>query len=240
MALLTTPDSVHVNARWAPMTSLSSRLTSAPVRVRVKKATGMRCTWRNTARRRSRIRPSPILADCQRSAMPTTASSTAMRAMITASVTTRPSSRPSTISSTTRPARTGVATVSTAPTTLRARNPAERPPVRPGEVDDAAQRGAVEPAPGLLTVHGALQRHPVAEVHLHAGSLLLQGCLRSTAFHARARRARRGSSHRSTPPRAGIDRSRAGVRVRRPRRAPWRGGGSRRGSGSTAASRSRG
>ena len=78
MALLTTPDSVHVNARWAPMTSLLSRLTSAPVRVRVKKATGMRCTWPNTARRRSRIRPSPILADCHRSAMPTAASSTAM------------------------------------------------------------------------------------------------------------------------------------------------------------------
>ena len=70
MTLLTTPDSVQVKARWAPITSLLSRLTSAPVRVRVKKATGMRCTWPNTARRRSRIRPSPILDDCQRSATP--------------------------------------------------------------------------------------------------------------------------------------------------------------------------
>ena len=61
MTLLTTPDNVHVNARWAPITSLLSRLTRAPVRVRVKNATGMRCTWPNTARRRSRMTPSPIL-----------------------------------------------------------------------------------------------------------------------------------------------------------------------------------
>ncbi len=51
--LLTTPDSVSLNARWAPITSLFSRLTSAPVRVRVKNAIGMRCTCSNTARRRS-------------------------------------------------------------------------------------------------------------------------------------------------------------------------------------------
>ena len=49
MRLLTTPDRVHVNARWAPITSLLSRLTSAPVRVRVKNATGIRWTWANTA-----------------------------------------------------------------------------------------------------------------------------------------------------------------------------------------------
>ena len=49
----TTPDSVEVNACWAPITSLFSRLTSAPVCVRVKKATGMRCTWSNTRLRRS-------------------------------------------------------------------------------------------------------------------------------------------------------------------------------------------
>ena len=61
MTLLTTPDSVQVKARWAPITSLLSRLTRAPVRVRVKNATGIRCTWPNTARRRSRISPSPIL-----------------------------------------------------------------------------------------------------------------------------------------------------------------------------------
>ncbi len=53
MTLVTMPDSVEVNARCAPITSLLSRLTSAPVRVRVKNATGMRCTCSNTARRRS-------------------------------------------------------------------------------------------------------------------------------------------------------------------------------------------
>ena len=45
MTLLTTPDRVEVNARWAPITSLLSRLTRAPVWVRVKNCSGMRCTW---------------------------------------------------------------------------------------------------------------------------------------------------------------------------------------------------
>ena len=44
MRLLTTPDRVQVNARWAAITSLFSRLTRAPVRVRVKNATGIRWT----------------------------------------------------------------------------------------------------------------------------------------------------------------------------------------------------
>ena len=44
MTLLSTLASVDVIADWAPMTSLLSRLTSAPVRVRVKNATGIRCT----------------------------------------------------------------------------------------------------------------------------------------------------------------------------------------------------
>ena len=43
--LLTTLDSVPVNACWAPSTSLLSRLISAPVWVRVKKAMGIRWTW---------------------------------------------------------------------------------------------------------------------------------------------------------------------------------------------------
>ncbi len=42
MTLLTTPDSVPVKACCAPSTSLLSRLISAPVWVRVKKAIGMR------------------------------------------------------------------------------------------------------------------------------------------------------------------------------------------------------
>jgi hypothetical protein len=61
--LPTTPERVSLNACCAPITSLFSRLTSAPVRVRVKNATGIRWTWSNTAVRRSRIRPSPIRAD---------------------------------------------------------------------------------------------------------------------------------------------------------------------------------
>ena len=62
----TTPESVSENARCAPMTSLPSLLTSAPVRVRVKNATGIRWTWSNTAVRRSRISPSPMVDDNHR------------------------------------------------------------------------------------------------------------------------------------------------------------------------------
>ncbi len=53
MALLTTLDSTDVNACCAPMTSLPSRVTRAPVCARVKKATGWRSTWENTWVRRS-------------------------------------------------------------------------------------------------------------------------------------------------------------------------------------------
>ena len=49
----TTLDSRSVKACWAPMTSLLSRLTSAPVWVRVKKASGMRWMWRKTLERMS-------------------------------------------------------------------------------------------------------------------------------------------------------------------------------------------
>ena len=60
MMLDTTVPSVPVKARWAPITSLLSRLTRVPVWVRVKKASGMRCTWSNSLSRRSKIRPSPM------------------------------------------------------------------------------------------------------------------------------------------------------------------------------------
>jgi hypothetical protein len=53
MTLETTPDSVEVKACCAPMTSLFSRLTSAPVCARVKKATGIRWTCSKTRLRRS-------------------------------------------------------------------------------------------------------------------------------------------------------------------------------------------
>ncbi len=53
MMLLTTLPSVLVTAVCAPTTSLFSRLVSAPVCVRVKKAIGIRCTLANRATRRS-------------------------------------------------------------------------------------------------------------------------------------------------------------------------------------------
>ena len=53
MTFDTTDPSVDVTAFWAPTTSLFSRLTSAPVCVRVKNATGMRCTLSNSALRSS-------------------------------------------------------------------------------------------------------------------------------------------------------------------------------------------
>ena len=53
MVLATVLDRVEVKARWAPMTSLLSRETSAPVWVRVKKASDWRCTCPKTLVRRS-------------------------------------------------------------------------------------------------------------------------------------------------------------------------------------------
>ena len=43
--LLMMPAKVSLNVRCAPMTSLLRRLTRAPVRVRLKNAIGMVCTW---------------------------------------------------------------------------------------------------------------------------------------------------------------------------------------------------
>ena len=60
ITLATVLDSVDVNARCAPITSLLSRLTSAPVWVRVKNASDWRWTCANTCVRRSKIRPSPM------------------------------------------------------------------------------------------------------------------------------------------------------------------------------------
>ena len=88
--LVTTPENVSEKARCAPVTSLPSLLTSAPVRVRVKNATGIRCTWSNTAVRRSRMRPSPMVDDSQRVTSDTPASATATAAITAASATTTP------------------------------------------------------------------------------------------------------------------------------------------------------
>ncbi len=63
-----------------------------------------------------------MLDDSQRVTSPSPASSSAMNAMSTASPTTVSSAERCTIASTTRPASTGVATASTAETTLSSRN----------------------------------------------------------------------------------------------------------------------
>ena len=88
ITLETTPDSVEVNACWAPITSLLSRLISAPVWVRVKNASGIRCTWSNTRVRRSKISPSPMRAEYHRWAREKPASKTARIATRTAIFTT--------------------------------------------------------------------------------------------------------------------------------------------------------
>ena len=121
--LVMTPEKVSEKARCAPITSLPSLLTRAPVRVRVKNATGIRCTWSNTAVRRSRIRPSPMVDDSHRVTSETPASATATAAITAASATTTPSA-PLPISSTTLPASSGVASPSSALTTLTATNTA--------------------------------------------------------------------------------------------------------------------
>ena len=113
----TTPDSVSENARWAPITSLLRRLTSAPVRVRMKKATGIVWTWSNTARRRSRMSPSPIRADHNRVTTATIASMIPIAAMASARPITTRTGEASTIAVTTRPASSGVATARVAPKT---------------------------------------------------------------------------------------------------------------------------
>ncbi len=65
----TTDERVSEKACWAPITSLLSRLISAPVWVRVKKASGIRWMCSNTWERMSKMSPSPTLADTQRMPM---------------------------------------------------------------------------------------------------------------------------------------------------------------------------
>src|SRR5699024_1190636 len=120
-ALDTTPDRVSEKARCAPITSLLSRLTSAPVRVRVKNAIGMVWTWSNTERRRSSVSPSPMRADQRRVTTAVTASAIPMAAIASASRNTIRNCDCSTIAVTTRPASSGVATARTAPSTDRTR-----------------------------------------------------------------------------------------------------------------------
>jgi len=74
LGLLDSPENILANkltavvsARCAPMTSLLSRDTSAPVWAWVKKATGICWTWSKRATRRSKITPSPMRAEYHRS-----------------------------------------------------------------------------------------------------------------------------------------------------------------------------
>jgi hypothetical protein len=122
--LETTPARVEVKACWAPSTSLLSRLTSAPVWVRVKKASGMRWTWSKTAVRMSKIRPSPMRAEYQRWAKESAASTTASAAMMSARRTTTAGAPCAVIVLTMRPARMGVATPMMASKTIRTRKTA--------------------------------------------------------------------------------------------------------------------
>jgi hypothetical protein len=115
-------DSVEVNARWAPMTSLLSRDTSAPVWVRVKNASDIRCTCANTEVRRSKISPSPMREESQPIASARPASRSATPAAASASMTTRRVSCFRMPSSTILLTSSGVTTTRAASTTVRPRN----------------------------------------------------------------------------------------------------------------------
>ncbi|GAB3873752.1 hypothetical protein GCM10027610_141410 [Dactylosporangium cerinum] len=119
MTLLTTPDRVEVNARWAPCTSLLSRLTRAPVWVRVKNCSGMSCTWPYTWVRSDRMMPSPMRAEYHRWTSDSSASTTARAPMSSATRTTAVPAPgpPALILLMTSPARYGVATPMAAPRT---------------------------------------------------------------------------------------------------------------------------
>ena len=123
IVLDTTELSVPVNARWAPMTSLFMRLISDPVCTWVKKATGIRCTWSYRLTRRSKIRPSPMRADHQRSTNDSPASQNAAATMIAASTLSCDRSPAGMASSMTRPNRIGGTRNARAPSSCAVRNP---------------------------------------------------------------------------------------------------------------------
>ena len=197
MTLVTTPDSAEVNARWAPITSLFSRLTSAPVWVRVKNAIGMRCTCSNTARRRSRMRPSPRRDDCSRSSSPTTASSHGDRRdgdgrgrRRCRSPVRRRWRRP--------PARRGPAWPRRAPRRpwrATRKTTIVRRCGRANAADPAERLAAHRPPAAAVLLHGALQRHPHAEVGHGVGSSSSTRRIRGTVRplpNSRSRPSRRG------------------------------------------------
>ena len=121
ITLETVDDNVEVNARCAPITSLLSRDTRAPVWVRVKNANDMRCTWANTLVRRSKMRPSPMREESQPMPTASAASRTATPAAASARPTTSAASSLRMPSSTMCLTSSGVTTTSAASTTVRAR-----------------------------------------------------------------------------------------------------------------------
>ena len=168
ITLVTTPDSAEVNARWAPITSLLSRLTRAPVWVRVKKAIGIDCTCSNTRRRRSRMRFSPSWLDVQRSSRPTAASARATSGDEHGQADRRRRwSSPSTMALTAGPARIGVATPSTAEVVARIRKMVIRRRCGAAKSSDAPPGVALHRPPGLAGLHGAAQHVP--RVHVAHG-----------------------------------------------------------------------
>ena len=119
--LLTRPDRIEVKAVWAPMTSLLSRLTRAPVCARVKKAIGWRRTCAKTSVRRSRMSPSPIREPSQRVTTVTTDSTTASTATTSPSRTTTSLACGTTPSSMIRCSSSGTAVTSAPATTVSTR-----------------------------------------------------------------------------------------------------------------------
>ncbi len=121
MPLETVLDRVEVNARWAPITSLLSRETSAPVWVRVKKASDWRWTCPNTWVRRSKISPSPIREESQPPSTARIAVRTETPAIASASMVTIWRSPARMPSSTMRCTSSGITTTIAASMTVRAR-----------------------------------------------------------------------------------------------------------------------
>ncbi len=120
--LLTRPDRIEVKAVWAPITSVFSRLTNAPVCARVKNAMGCRSTCPNTWVRRLRIRPSPMRDEYNRVTTMSSAETTANAATTEPSEMTTLRSSLSTPSSMMRPSSNGVATTRDAPRTVNTKN----------------------------------------------------------------------------------------------------------------------
>ena len=145
MPLETVLDRVEVNARWAPITSLLRRETSAPVWVRVKKASDWRWTWPNTWVRRSKISPSPIREESQPPSTASTAVKTATPAIARASRVTIRSSPARMPSSTIRCTSSGITTTMAASMTVSDQEDRDQLAVRAREAEHTTDRLALDP-----------------------------------------------------------------------------------------------